>query len=173
MASRHPRRPTTRRLPRTCCRVAWTAHCAECRLGATIQLRASDPLGGVLVYRRLKDPGTSHDAYPTEARHFDPHPPIPSIPASSWHRGHTGNRCGSRTGLKRWPHPDPTVVDRPVVSLTMALSGLEGEGFPPPRLLRRRPGHPRLVRAHGPDGLGQLCPGRSEGWSPSAASVST
>lgn len=30
--------------------------------------------------------------------------PIPSIPASSLHRGHIGNRRGSRTGAKRKPY---------------------------------------------------------------------
>jgi len=32
--------------------------------------------------------------------------------------------------LPRLPHPTPEQVDRPVVSVTTALSGLEGEGFP-------------------------------------------
>jgi hypothetical protein len=32
--------------------------------------------------------------------------------------------------LPRIPDPDPTAVDRPVVSVTTAPSGLEGEGFP-------------------------------------------
>jgi redox-sensitive bicupin YhaK (pirin superfamily) len=32
--------------------------------------------------------------------------------------------------LPRIPHPDPTAADRPVVSVTTAPSGLEGEGFP-------------------------------------------
>src|ERR671937_2534716 len=32
--------------------------------------------------------------------------------------------------LPRIPQPDPTALDRPVVSVTTAPSGLEGEGFP-------------------------------------------
>ncbi|HEY7606232.1 MAG TPA: pirin family protein, partial [Actinomycetes bacterium] len=32
--------------------------------------------------------------------------------------------------LPRVPDPDPTAVDRPVVSVTTAPSGYEGEGFP-------------------------------------------
>jgi redox-sensitive bicupin YhaK (pirin superfamily) len=32
--------------------------------------------------------------------------------------------------LPRIPHPDPTALERPVVSVTTAPSGLEGEGFP-------------------------------------------
>src|SRR6266511_2218034 len=32
--------------------------------------------------------------------------------------------------LPRLPHPGPELVDRPVVSVTTAPSGLEGEGFP-------------------------------------------
>jgi len=32
--------------------------------------------------------------------------------------------------LPRVPDPDPTVVDRPVLSVTTAPSGFEGEGFP-------------------------------------------
>jgi quercetin 2,3-dioxygenase len=32
--------------------------------------------------------------------------------------------------LPRIPDPDPTAADRPVVSLTTAPSGFEGEGFP-------------------------------------------
>jgi hypothetical protein len=32
--------------------------------------------------------------------------------------------------LPRVPDPDPTAVDRPVVSVTTAPSGFEGEGFP-------------------------------------------
>ncbi len=32
--------------------------------------------------------------------------------------------------LPRLPHPTPEQVDRPVVSVTTAPSGLEGEGFP-------------------------------------------
>jgi quercetin 2,3-dioxygenase len=32
--------------------------------------------------------------------------------------------------LPRIAEPDPTAVDRPVLSLTTAPSGLEGEGFP-------------------------------------------
>jgi len=32
--------------------------------------------------------------------------------------------------LPRIPDPDPTAADRPVVSVTTAPSGLEGEGFP-------------------------------------------
>ena len=31
--------------------------------------------------------------------------------------------------LPRVPDPDPTAVDRPVVSVTTAPSGFEGEGF--------------------------------------------
>jgi len=32
--------------------------------------------------------------------------------------------------LPRIPQPDPAAVDRPVLSVTTAPSGLEGEGFP-------------------------------------------
>ena len=32
--------------------------------------------------------------------------------------------------LPRIPDPDPTAADRPVVSVTTAPSGFEGEGFP-------------------------------------------
>src|SRR4051794_33498730 len=32
--------------------------------------------------------------------------------------------------LPRLPSPEPTAVERPVVSVTTAPSGLEGEGFP-------------------------------------------
>ncbi|HEV3399131.1 MAG TPA: pirin family protein, partial [Actinomycetes bacterium] len=32
--------------------------------------------------------------------------------------------------LPRVPDADPTAVDRPVVSVTTAASGFEGEGFP-------------------------------------------
>jgi quercetin 2,3-dioxygenase len=32
--------------------------------------------------------------------------------------------------LPRLPDPDPVAADRPVVSVTTAPSGLEGEGFP-------------------------------------------
>ena len=32
--------------------------------------------------------------------------------------------------LPRLPDPDPAAADRPVVSVTTAPSGLEGEGFP-------------------------------------------
>src|SRR5438132_13301234 len=32
--------------------------------------------------------------------------------------------------LPRIPQPDPTTVQRPVVSVTTAPNGLEGEGFP-------------------------------------------
>jgi len=55
--------------------------------------------------------------------------------------------------LPRIPTVDPTAADRPVVSVTTAPSGPGRRGLPrPPRLRRRRPGNPRPVRAHGPDG---------------------
>jgi quercetin 2,3-dioxygenase len=44
--------------------------------------------------------------------------------------------------LPRLPDPDPAVRDRPVVSVTTAPSGLEGEGFPVRRAfagVRRHP----------------------------------
>jgi hypothetical protein len=40
--------------------------------------------------------------------------------------------------LPRIPTVDPTAADRPVVSVTTAPSGFEGEGFPGTSSLRRR-----------------------------------
>ena len=55
-------------------------------------------------------------------------------------------------------------VERPVQSVTTAPRGLEGEGFPVRRALRRRPpAGPRSVRAHGPDGGGRVRPRGAEG----------
>ena len=53
----------------------------------------------------------------------------------------------------------PGVVDRPVVSVTTAPEGLEGEGFPVHRAFAGVPHQCSTVRAHGPDGRGGLRPG--------------
>ncbi len=39
--------------------------------------------------------------------------------------------------LPRIPHPDPAALERPVVSVSTAPSGLEGEGFPVRRVASR------------------------------------
>ena len=63
------------------------------------------------------------------------------------------------------PVPDrEAAAERPVRSVTTAPSGLEGEGFPGAAGLRRpQPGRPRPLRAHGPDGRGQLRAGEPKG----------
>ena len=65
----------------------------------------------------------------------DPQPPNPSIPASSLHRGHTGNRRGSRTGLKRWPHKYALIAPPPTCQWQ---AGVEIGCRPG----RREPGYP-------------------------------
>ena len=67
--------------------------------------------------------------------------------------------------LPRVEIPDALLrTDRPVVSVTTAPSGFEGEGFPVKRafagvdLRAARP-----VRPHGPDGRGRVRTGRAQG----------
>jgi hypothetical protein len=60
--------------------------------------------------------------------------------------------------LPRIPTVDPTAVIRPVVSVTTAPSGFEGEGFPVRRAFAGVDLRPRPVRAHGPDGRDRLRP---------------
>jgi hypothetical protein len=45
--------------------------------------------------------------------------------------------------LPRVPDLDPTAADRPVVSVTTAPSGFEGEGFPVRREVDYAPGEPK------------------------------
>ena len=57
------------------------------------------------------------------------------------------------TSLPRVSAPGDAAIQRPVLSVTTAPQGLEGEGFPVHRAFAGRgPAPARPVRAHGPDG---------------------
>jgi quercetin 2,3-dioxygenase len=70
--------------------------------------------------------------------------------------------------LPRIPHPDPAAADRPVVSVTTAPSGLEGEGFPVRRAFAGVDLRAGPVRPYGPDGEVEYAPGEPKGtpWHP-------
>ena len=66
--------------------------------------------------------------------------------------------------LPRSPARAADAVERPVQLRHHRAAGLRGRGLPgPARLRRRRPGRPRPVHPHGPDGRGRLRPGRAAG----------
>ena len=68
------------------------------------------------------------------------------------------------TQLPRIPESQPHATVRPVVSMTTAPHGFEGEGFPVRRAFAGvdlRPARP--VHPHGPDGRGGVRTGRAQG----------
>ena len=70
------------------------------------------------------------------------------------------------TVLPRLRAPGLGDTVRPVLSVTTAPSGYRGRGLPRTACVRRhRPGRPRPLRAHGPDGRGRLRTGRAQGHS--------
>ena len=75
--------------------------------------------------------------------------------------------------LPRIPDPDPTAADRPVLSVTTAPSGLEGEGFPVRRAFAGVDLRDLDLFVH-MDQMGEVdyAPGEPKGtpWHPTAAS---